>query len=82
MVSFTFTGTFALPSANKEYSVISVPSGYRPSRVSFARFPVHRVSSNVIHGDDYIVIKNTGEVMYCTSDAGNFERYACGCYPI
>ena len=82
MVAFVLTGVFALPSANKEYEIISIPSGYRPSRVSFVRFPVHCVSGNTVSGNDYITIKNTGEVVYSTSQAGSYERYCAGCYPI
>ena len=82
MVAFVFTGVFALPSANKEYSVISIPSGYRPSRAGFVRFPVHCITSHTVIGQDYITIKNTGEVVYSTSQAGSYERYCAGCYPI
>ena len=83
MVVFLFSGVFALPSANKDYTIFgSYPSEYRPKKASFMRIACHGVSSGTPTSDDYIAFNSNGVITYSTSNAGRLERYVAGAYLI
>ena len=83
MVVFLFSAVFALPSANKEYTIFgSYPSEYRPKKASFMRIACHGVSSGTPTSDDYIIFNTNGVITYSTSNAISLERYVAGAYLI
>ena len=83
MVVFLLSAVFALPSANKEYTIFgSYPSEYRPRKASIMRIACHGVSSTVLSSDDYILFNSNGVIGYSTSNADRLERYVAGAYLI
>ena len=83
MVVFLLSAVFALPSANKEYTIFgSYPSEYQPGKSSIMRIPCHGVSSGVPSSDDYITFNANGVITYSTSNAERLERYVAGAYLI
>ena len=83
MVVFFLSAVFALPSANKDYTIFgSYPSEYRPRKASFMRIACHGVSSGTPTSDDYIAFNSNGVITYSTSNAGRLERYVAGAYLI
>ena len=83
MVVFFLSAIFALPSANKDYTIFgSYPSEYRPKKTSMMRIACHGVSSGTPSSDDYITFYSNGTILYSTSNAISLERYVAGAYLI
>ena len=83
VVFFLSAAVFALPSANKDYTIFgSYPSEYRPKKASFMRIACHGVSSGAPRSDDYITFYSNGTIIYSTSDANRLERQVAGAYLI